>query len=121
MYKVAYGSDKTKVVISGPPIDQKYYQDTKPWKICNGKIQVVDQNEHLGQVISGDRQESKNVDLRITMGKKALFSLLGPAFAYKCLLSPEVKLHLLRTFLNPVLCSGLSTFVLYIVLPQNYQ
>ena len=112
MYKVTYGSDKTKVVISGPSTDQQYYKDTKPWKMNDEKIQVVDQNEHLGQVISGDRQESRNVDLRINKGRKALFSLLGPAFAYKCLLSPEVKLHLLRTFINPVLRSGLSTFAL---------
>ena len=54
----------------------------------------------------------KNVDLRITKSRKALFSLLGPAFAYKCSISPVVKLHLLRTFINPVLKSGLNTFSL---------
>ena len=41
-----------------------------------------------------------------------LFGLLGAAFAYKCLLSPAVKLHIYRTFVSPILRSGLSSFVL---------
>ena len=36
---------------------------------------------------------------------------MGPAFSFRCLLSPEVKLHLYRTFVCPVLRSGLSSLV----------
>ena len=78
----------------------------------NQTIEVVDENDHLGQIISGDRQESKNIDNRISKSRKALYKLMGPAFAYKCLLSPTLKLHLLKTFIFPVLKSGLSTFVI---------
>jgi hypothetical protein len=37
-----------------------------------------------------------------------MFPLLGPALSYKCKLSPQVQLHLWRTYSLPVLRSGLS-------------
>ena len=69
-------------------------------------------NEHLGQIVSGINQEVKNVDLRISKARKALFSLLGPAFHAKCLLNPAVKFHLFRTYISPIIRSGLSSFAL---------
>ena len=75
-------------------------------------MEVVENNEHLGQIVSGSRQEEKNVDLRILKSRNMLFSLLGPAFSFKCLLSPTVKLHIYRTFVCPVIRSGLSSLVL---------
>jgi hypothetical protein len=50
--------------------------------------------------------------LRIVKGRKCLFGLLGVGFAFKCFLSPVVKLHIYRTYVCPVLCSGLSSFSL---------
>ena len=38
--------------------------------------------------------------------------MLGAAFAFKCLLSPAVKIHLFRTYTCPILRSGLSSFSL---------
>ena len=38
--------------------------------------------------------------------------LLCPAFSFKCLLSPVVKLHIYRTFVCPVLRSGISSLVI---------
>ena len=76
------------------------------------KVDVVDNNEHLGQIISGFQQESKNVDNRLTKGRKSLFGLLGAGFAYKCMLSPAVMIYLYKTFTCPIIRSGLSTFVL---------
>ena len=52
------------------------------------------------------------MDLRIKKSRIILFALLGPAFSFKCLLSPVVKLHLYRTFVCPVLRSGLSSLVI---------
>ena len=52
------------------------------------------------------------MDLRIKKSRNILFALLGPAFSFKCLLSPVVKLHLYRTFVCPVLRSGLSSLVI---------
>ena len=90
----------------------QYFQDTTPWTMGGGFVKVVENNEHLGQVVSGSRQEAKNIDLRIQKGRNNLYSLLGPAFAYKCLLSPLVKFHIFRTFTLPIIRSGLSSFAL---------
>ena len=38
--------------------------------------------------------------------------MLGPAFSFKCLLGPLVKLHIYQTFVCPVLLSGLSSLVI---------
>ena len=72
----------------------------------------VEDNDHLGQIVSGTRQEEKNIDERIKKGRGQLFSMLGPAFAYKCMISPSVKIHLFRTFTCPILRSGLYSFAL---------
>ena len=79
----------------------------------NGEILKVEiDNDHLGQIISGQNQYQKNVDLRLTKAKKCIFSLLGPCFSFKNQMSPAVKLHIFRTFTCPVLRSGLATFAL---------
>ena len=36
----------------------------------------------------------------------------GPAYSYKCLLSPVLKMHLFRTYTCPIIWSGLSSFSL---------
>ena len=105
-----YGASKTKITVSGSEIDRTFYKDTTPWTMGGELIKVVEDNEHLGQVVSGSNQIVKNIDLRLKKGRGSLFSLLGPAFAFKCLLSPVVKLHLYRTFACPRLRSGLSSF-----------
>ena len=66
----------------------------------------------MSQIISGFNQTQKNVDKRIIQSRKALYSLLGPCFSSKCLLSATLQLKIFRTFVCPVLRSGLSTFVL---------
>ena len=53
-------------------------------------------------------EEQKNVDENIEKCRKSLFSLLGPAYAFKCLLSPVVQAHLWKTYNLPVLLSGLA-------------
>jgi hypothetical protein len=47
--------------------------------------------------------------LNIVKCRGSLFALLGPAYAYKCLLSPLVQNHLWKAYNLPVLVSGLST------------
>ena len=83
-----------------------------PWSMDGEKVKVLDENDHLGQIISGDRQVEKNIDARIIKSRNTLFGLLGPAFQYKCLISPSVKMHLFRTYACSILRSGLSTFVI---------
>ena len=71
-------------------------------------MDVVENNDHIGQVVSGYHQIEKNVDIRISKARKALFSLLGPAFSIKCQLSPSLKLYLYKIFVSPIMKSGLS-------------
>ena len=112
MYRITYGAAKTKVTVVGSEIDIKYFHDVKPWTMDDSTVLVVEDNEHLGQVVSGKNQEQKNVDLKIDKGRKSLYSLLGPAFSFKCLLSPVLKLHIYRTFTCPRTRSGLASFAL---------
>ena len=75
----------------------KYYRDTKPWVLYGEQIEIVEDNEHLGQVISGHNQTQKNIDKRIIKGRQSLFGLLGSTYQYKCKMSPAVKMHIYRT------------------------
>ena len=75
-------------------------------------VKVVRDNEHLGQVVSGIDEESKNVDARLSKGRKLIFSLLGPVFAQKCLLNPLLKLHVFRLLCCPTVRCGLSAMTL---------
>ena len=111
-YKIKYGAAKTKITVVGSDIDMDYYSDTTPWRMGGDTVKVVENNDHLGQIVSGTRQEDKNVDERLKKGRNSLFSLLGAGFAFKCMLGPLVKIHLFRTFTCPIIRSGLSSFAL---------
>jgi hypothetical protein len=112
MYRIEYGASKTKITVVGSEIDCNYYTDISPWKMNDEVVKVVEDNEHLGQVVSGQNQAEKNIDLRVVKSRKCLFGLLGAGFAFKCFLSPVVKLHIYQTYVCPVLRSGLSSFSL---------
>ena len=112
MYRVTYGADKTKVMVVGSVLDMTHYSEVTPWTLNGERVKVTEDNDHLGQVVSGVSQEEKNVDLRIDKARKNLFGLLGAGFAFKCLLSPLVKFHLYRTYTCPILRSGLYSFSL---------
>ena len=107
---IKYGASKTKVTGVGSEVDTQYFKDVAPWKMDNEIVKVVEDNEHLGQIVSGTDQEGKNLDLRIQKGRNNLFGLLGTGFSFKCLLSPVVKLHIYRTYTCPIIRSGLSSF-----------
>ena len=84
-----------------------YYKENGCWTLYGERLTVVDDNEHLGLIVSGSHEEQKNVDRNITKCRKSLFSLLGVAFAYKCKLSPIVQVKMWRIYSLPVLLSGL--------------
>ena len=41
MYRIRYGATKTKIVISGPEVDQNYYNQVRPW-VIDGDVVDVD-------------------------------------------------------------------------------
>ena len=69
---------------------------------------MVDDNDHLGLIVSGWNEEQKNVDQRINICRNSLFALLGSTYSFKCKLSPVLQAHLWRTYNLPALTSGLS-------------
>ena len=93
-YKIKYGAAKTKITVVGSDIDMAYYSETTPWRMAGDTVEVVENNDHLGQIVTGIRQESKNVDVRLKKRRNSLFGMLGPAFDHKCMMSPIVKMHL---------------------------
>ena len=105
-YRVTYGADKTKITISGPQCDIDYYKEIKPWRIYGETVSVVSENEHLGQIVSDNKQKFKNVENRIIKARKSLFSILGSGFSYRSHLSPSLKIHAFRTLICPILRSG---------------
>ena len=100
-YHLKFNADKTKIVVTGSKLDMSYYSDTTPWKL-----------------VSGLDEEQKNVDQNIQHYRDSLFGLLCPAFSFRCMLSPTVKLHLWRTYNLPVLLSGLSSLP---IRPTNFK
>ena len=107
-YQLKFNPSKTKVIVTGSKIDMAFYKDTMPWTLNGQRISVVDNNEHLGLIVSGIDEEQKNVDANIINCRVSLLAMLGPAFSYRCLLSPTVQVHLWRACCYPVLLSGLS-------------
>ena len=110
MFRITYGASKTKVTVVGSNVDVEYFQDVKPWHMDGQCVQVVEDNEHLGQVVSNKDQAQKNIDLKLAKGRRNLFCLLGAGFAFKSHLSPVLKLHIYRTYTCPITRSGLAAF-----------
>ena len=107
-YRVIFNADKTKIAVTGSKHDMLFYKDTKPWKLNGERVSVVENNDHLGLVVSGLNEEQKNIDQNIVNCRNSMFALLGPAFAFKCKLNPVLQSHLWRTYNLPVLLSGLA-------------
>ena len=112
LYRIKYGANKTVISVVGSKSDMKYFEDVKPWHMDSLPVSVMEDNDHLGLIISGIREEEKNVDRRIQKARGSLFKLLGPVFSYKSLLSPAVQIHLYRVYICPIARSGLSAITL---------
>ena len=112
MFRITYGASKSKVTVVGSDVDVKYYEDVKPWRMDDQVVQVVEDNDHLGLIVSNKNQEQKNVDLKMNKGRNNLYTLLGSGFAYKSFLSPVLKLHIYRTYTCPITRSGLASLAL---------
>ena len=107
-YRLIFGADKTKVTVTGSRHDMDYYRENNIWSLYGQSLEVAEDNDHLGLIVSGRNEEQKNVDKNINAARRSLFSFLGNIFAYKCKISPEVQLHTWSVFVKPVLRSGLS-------------
>ena len=107
-YRVIFGADKTKVTITGSPKDMDYYKDISIWSLHGDPLRVEDDNDHLGLIVSGKKEEQKNVDKNIDSARRSLFSLLGNIYSFRCKLSPTVLYHVWSIFVSPVLRSGLA-------------
>ena len=112
LYRIEYGASKTVVSVVGSKLDMLYYEDIQPWVMDNKPVSVKEDNDHLGLIVSGYKEEEKNIDLNIKKARGSLFKLLGPAFSSKCLLSPAVQIHLYKIYIFPISRSVLSGMTL---------
>ena len=90
----------------------QYYQQIRMWTLNGETIDVTEDNEHLGIIVSGEAEELKNIDCNIELCRASMFSLLGTAFAYRSKVSPKAQVHLWRLSCQPVLRSGLAALPL---------
>ena len=111
-YRTEYGPQKTVISVVGSKIDMQYYQDVQPWRMEGKTVSVKENNDHLGLVVSGLREEEKNIDAKIKKARGSLFNFLKPVLYSKCLLSPSLLLHVFRTYICPIARSGLSVMTL---------
>ena len=85
-----FGADKTKVTITGSKQDMQYYKEINIWTLYDEKLQVSEDNQQFGLVVSVTDEEMKNFEKIIDSARKKMFALLGNIFSYKCKL---VQLH----------------------------
>ena len=111
-YRVEFSAKKMKITVIGSKVDQKYWKDTSPWSMNNINIEVVEDNEHLGQIISGVNPVQKNIDLNIDKTRKCLFSLMGHPFSHQSQVNPSIQHSTWTIYVCPVLRSGLSSLVI---------
>ena len=86
-----------------------YYKDIPMWSLNGKSLTVAENNDHLGMIVSGHNEETKNINKNINSARKILFNLLGSIFSYKCKLSPSVLVQVWSLYVSPVLRSGLQS------------
>ena len=107
-YRLIFGAGKTKVTVTGSKHDMQYYLENNIWTLYGKKLTVAENNDHLGLIVSGKDEESKNIQKNIKATRESLFGFLGNIFAYRCKLSQAVQYHTWSVFIKPVLKSRLS-------------
>ena len=112
MYRIEYGANKTVVSVVGSKQDMNLFSEICPWTMDNLKVKVEENNDHLGLIVSGIREEEKNIDMKLKKARGSLFGLLGPGLSRKSSLCPAVKIHLYRVYICPIARSGLSAMTL---------
>ena len=61
------------------------------WCLYGDTIDVTEDNDHLGLIVSGQDEEIKNVDANTQQCRSSLFAMLGSAFAYRSKVSPKTQ------------------------------
>ena len=80
-YRVNFNPAKTKAVVTASKVDMAFYKDTKPWLLNGERIKVVNENEHLGLIVSGWSEEQKNVDQKINNCRNSCLPCQAPHIA----------------------------------------
>ena len=101
-YRLVFGADKTKVTVTGSKHDMEYYKSVSYWTLYGEKLEVAEDNEHLGLIVSGIDEEAKNVDSNINSVRNSIFEFMGNIFSYKCKISPAVQYQPWTVFIKPV-------------------
>ena len=90
-YRITFNTSKTKLVVTGSKIDMEYYEDISPWTLNNETVSVSKNNDHLGLVVSGTDEESKNVDKKYPRLQEIPVQLVRPSFCIQVLAPTNSK------------------------------
>ena len=71
--------------------DVQFYKDNNSWQLYGKKLEVAEENDHLGLEVSSFHEELKNIDENIKSARDSLSSFLCNVFAYKCKLSKTAQ------------------------------
>ena len=64
-YWLQFGAEKTRVTVTGSNTDMDYYQDIKLWTLYGENLTVSEDNDHLGLLVSGRNEVTKNLEKNI--------------------------------------------------------
>jgi hypothetical protein len=118
-WRFVFGFAKTKCTTFGkvnfpsPPI----------WTLIDKVVQNRNYIENLGVNFRADLKSSMHVDKRLSAARRKAYSLLNEGLSYPGL-ATEVKVHLWKTSVSPLLCYGahcLSIKARYIAFMESFQ
>ena len=72
-YFLEFGADKTNVTVTGSKIDMDFYRDINLWTLYGHTLNVTEDNDHLGLIVSGVDEVSKNVEKSVRSARGMLF------------------------------------------------
>ena len=102
-WRFTFGFTKTKCITFGSP----KFTSEPTWTLGKKVIENVNTIEILGVSFAADLKPSAHIEKRLSAARKRSYSLLSAGFTYPGL-ATDVKVHLWKTVVHPVLQSGVN-------------
>ncbi|KAK3089516.1 hypothetical protein FSP39_004221 [Pinctada imbricata] len=81
------------------------------WTLGDKPMPIVDQTSHIGIVRVDTNKPTAHVDNNILKAQRALYSMMSSGLHGENGLDPETSVHLLRTYVIPILTYGLEIYL----------
>ena len=105
---------KSVVTVFGSKPNREYWKDESPWEIDGQTLQVSDCSTHLGVTRYATDRNPASAHLvdKLSVGRRALYALLGAGLHGLNGLHPKVSYHIYSIYILPRILSGLECVVL---------